>query len=195
MMMFSMEVETVTQRKSVDGYFSELLGMDLARIHPGEIVTVRSIRRESPGDESSAGRTTTPVWILVAGGRGAVSSSRFLFRVVEAWAQDFAAPEYLLLPKFLDDLQAAVSRALDSPAAVVRSRLFAAVKGGSGGKRVVSFNLPLAEGKSPERALAESDPDRIVLFLCSDSDHASAHAALATGCIEYGRSVKFVVRR
>lgn len=139
---------------------------------------------------------TTPVWILVTEGRGVVSTSRFLYRVVGAWAEAFAAPDYLLRPVYLGELQAAVSRALDAPAVVAHDRVF--VPGGDfkGGTRTILQPLPGGAPSTVADLVARAGHDgALPVFLFAESDHASASAALAAGCLEYGRMARLTVRR
>ena len=117
--------------------FSELFEADVARLYAGETLVVRSARREE-----AQGGVTTPVWILVTEGRGVVSTSRFLYRVAGAWAEAFAAPDYLLRPAYLGELQAIVSRALDAPAVVSRERIFAPGSDFKAGPKTILQPLP-----------------------------------------------------
>jgi len=181
----------VSRFAAVDKCFSELLDADVARVYAGETLVARSVRREE-----EQGGVTTPVWLLVTEGRGVISTSRFLYRVVGAWAEAFAAPDYLLRPAYLGELQAAVSRALDAPAVVSHDRVLAPGGDFKGVHRTILQPLP---GSPPScvadllaRAMRE---DARPVFLCPESDHASASAALAAGCIEYGRMARLTVRR
>ncbi|MGO8702976.1 MAG: hypothetical protein ACLQVA_04090 [Candidatus Brocadiia bacterium] len=171
--------------------FSELFEADLARLYAGETLVVRSVRRE----ESQDG-VTTPVWLLVAEGRGVVSTSRFLYRVVGAWAEAFAAPDYLLRPAYLDELQAIASRALDAPAVVTRERIFAPGSDFKAGPKTILQPLPGSPPSTVADLLARAARDGVLpLFLCAESDHASASGALAAGCSECGRMARLQVRR
>ena len=171
--------------------FSELFEADVARLYAGETLVVRSVRREE-----AQGGVTTPVWILVTEGRGVVSTSRFLYRVVCAWAEAFAAPDYLLRPAYLGELQAAVSRALDAPAVVSHDRIFAPGGDFKAGPKTVLQPLPGPPPSAVAGLLARAAREGVLpVFLCAERDHASANGALAAGCLEYGRMARFEVRR
>jgi hypothetical protein len=175
----------------VDQCFSELFEADVARLYAGETLVVRSVRREEAPDG-----VTTPVWILVTEGRGIVSTSRFLCRVVDAWVESFAAPDYLLRPAYLDELQAAVSRALDAEPVVSRERVFAPGSDFKAGRKAVLQRLPGSPPSAIADRLAHAASEGVLpVFLCAESDHASARDALAAGCVEYGRMARLEVRR
>jgi hypothetical protein len=181
----------VSRFNAVDKCFSELFEADVARLYAGETLVVRSARREE-----ARGGVTTPVWILVTEGRGIVSTSRFLYRVVGAWVEAFAAPDYLLRPAYLDELQAAVSRALDAPAVVSHERVFAPGNDFKPGLKTVLQPLPGSPPSAAADRLARAAREGILpLFFCAESDHASARGALAAGCVEYGRMARLQVRR
>jgi hypothetical protein len=181
----------VSRFGAVDKFFSELFEADVARLYAGETHVVRSVRREE-----SPGGVTTPVWILVTEGRGVVSTSRFLFRVVGAWVEAFAAPDYLLRPAYLGELQTAVSRALDAPATVSRDRVFAPGSGFKAGPKTTLQPLPGSPPSAVADRLARAAREGVLpVFLCAESDHASARGALAAGCVEYGRMARLQVRR
>lgn len=176
---------------AVHNCFSELFEADVARLYAGETLVVRSVRREE-----TQGGVTTPVWILVTEGRGVVSTSRFLYRIVGAWAEAFSAPDYLLRPAYLGELQAAVSRALDAPAVVSHDRVFAPGSDFKAGPKTILQPLPGPAPSAVADRLARAAREGVVpLFLCAESDHASASAALSAGCFECGRTARLQVRR
>jgi len=175
----------------VDKCFSELFEADVARLYAGETRVVRSVRREE-----AQGGLTTPVWILVTEGRGIVSTSRFLYRVVNAWVEAFAAPDYLLRTEYLGELQEAVSRALDAPAVVSRQRVFAPGSDLKARPKAVLQPLPGSPPSAAADLLARAVREGVLpVFLCAESDHASASEALAAGCLECGRMARLQVRR
>jgi hypothetical protein len=189
--MFYDKGPVVSRFAAVDKYFSELLEADFTRLYAGETLVARSVRREEERDG-----VTTPVWVLVTEGRGIVSTSRFLYRLVGVWVEAFAAPDYLLRPGYVDEVRAAVSRALDAPAVVSRERVFAPGSDFKGGPKTFLQPLP----GSPPAAVADllaraAREDKLPVFFCAESDHASARGALAAGCVEYGRMVRLEVRR
>jgi len=181
----------VSRFGAVHKCFSELFEADVARLYAGETLVVRSVRREE-----ERGGMTTPVWILVTEGRGVVSTSRFLYRVVGAWAEAFSAPDYLLRPAYLGELQAAVSRALDAPAVVSHDRVFAPGSSFKAGPKTILQPLPGSPPSAAADLLARAAHDGVLpLFHCAESDHASASGALAAGCFECGRMARLQVRR
>lgn len=176
----------------LDRYFWELLGADVGSVRPGEIVVVRSPRRETPERDDGL---TVPLYVLVRNGRGVVSSSRFLHRVAEAWAEDFAAPDYLLQAAFLNDLHAAVERSLDAPAAVIHSRLFLRPDEEAGERPVRIVEIEPGQTRL-EDALGPLHPmEPLLVLACRESDRSTARAILESGYAEYGRTVRFEVRR
>ena len=171
--------------------FSELFEADVARLYAGETLVVRSVRREE-----MQGGVTTPVWIFVTEGRGVVSTSRFLYRVVGAWAEAFSAPDYLLRPAYLGELQEIVSRALDAPALVSRERVFAPGNDFKAGPKTILQPLPGSPPSPVADLLTRAAREGwLPLFLCAESDHASASGALAAGCFEYARMARLQARR
>ncbi len=111
-------------RTHLDRRFADALGADLGQLAPGEIRVVRCESREDATVTKELPQSLlTPVWILVAQGRGIVSSSRFLLKVVEDWAASFAAPEHLLDSRFLNELVVAVGKACDGEVVVLRHRI------------------------------------------------------------------------
>lgn len=171
--------------------FSELFETDVARLYAGETLVVRSVRREE-----EQGGVTTPVWILVTEGRGVVSTSRFLYRVVCAWAEAFAAPDYLLRPAYLGELQATVSHALDAPAVVSHDRVFTLGSDFKTGPKTILQPLPGSPPSAVADLLARAAREGMLpVFHCAESDHASASGALAAGCFECGRMARVQVRR
>jgi hypothetical protein len=181
----------VSRFGAADQCFSELFEADVARVYAGETLVVRSVRREE-----APGGVTTPVWILVTEGRGVVSTSRFLYRLVGAWAEAFAAPDYLLRPAYLGELQAAVSRALDASVVVSHDRIFAPGSDFRGGAKAILQPLPGPPPSAVADLLARAAREGVLpVFLCAESDHASASRALAAGCVEYGRMARLEVRR
>ena len=129
----------------------------MATVRPGDIAVVRA-----PREEDAAGEATVPVRILVAGGRAVVSSSRLLLRVATAWAESFAAPEYLLQPAFLEALQRDVARAMDADVRLRHWRVF--VPGPGAEARVIDAS---------DRALV-----RAVLSIHDEVVDAAAHGDL-----------------
>ena len=181
----------VSRFAAVDKCFSELFEANVARLYAGETLVARSVRREE-----AEGGVTTPVWILVTEGRGVVSTSRFLCRVVDAWAEAFSAPDYLLRAAYLGELQDAVSRALDAPAVVIPRARLCAGRRFQGGRKAILQPLPGSPPSALAERLARAVREGVLpVFLCAESDHASASGALAAGCLEYGRMARLEVRR
>jgi hypothetical protein len=181
----------VSRFGAVHKCFSELFETDVARLYAGETLVVRSVRREE-----EQGGVTTPVWILVTEGRGVVSTSRFLYRVVCAWAEAFAAPDYLLRPAYLGELQATVSHALDAPAVVSHDRVFTLGSDFKTGPKTILQPLPGSPPSAVADLLARAAREGMLpVFHCAESDHASASGALAAGCFECGRMARVQVRR
>ena len=180
----------------LDQHFADVLGADVGRAGPGEICVVRSARRESPEDDPGEG-PTVPVWVLVTGGRGVVSSSHLLFRVAESWAEDFAAPEYLLRSDFLDDLAAHVARAMDCAVRVTRCRIL--MPGGTPSDYALDVHVQdirAGETGPPRVPSAKTAVQtQLRVLRCADSDYGAARSALESGYVEYGRTVRFEVRR
>jgi len=178
--------------ESVDRYYSSILGGTLEALRPGEIAVVRSDARA----EEERGMTV-PVWILVSGGRSIVSTSRFLMRVTEAWAENFAAPEYLLREEFLGDLRDDVARSMDSEIMILRSRIFIpAPKRMRNGPPVRLIDLGPGRGHDPAKSLSRAEAEGwFPVFRCSDTDRYSVRCALGAGCVEYGRTIRFLAER
>ena len=110
---------------SLHRYFSEAFGADPSAMEPGDITVVRCPWREEPDPAAGEVERTAPVWIVVTAGRGIVSTSRFLHRVVMDWAEGFAAPDILLQRVFVEDLRQSVVRAMSGQVHVRRLRLLA----------------------------------------------------------------------
>jgi hypothetical protein len=171
--------------------FSEALGVDFERVAPGEIRVVRSLQREKALQRPEGVTLMTPVWILVANGRGIVATSRFLQRIVTDWAESFAAPEHLLNPLFQQDLLEAVERAQDGAVTAVRHRIFIPNALDEKVPRLVGSHKMQDFFSELWGELAAVAP----AVFCGDTDWPEAHRILAEGGTEYGRLVRFMVIR
>ena len=175
----------------LDKCFSEALGADLDRVAPGEIRVVRSPQREKALQRPEGVTLMTPVWILVANGRGIVATSRFLQQVVTAWAESFAAPEHLLNPAFQKDLIEAIEKAQDGAVTAVRHRIFI--------PNAQDEKVPRLVGSHKIQDFFSELWDELAAVapavFCGDTDWPEAHRIFAEGGTEYGRLVRFMVIR
>lgn len=175
----------VMSAQILDKQFSEALGTSLERVMPGDILVVRSLRRDKTSQLPGGLTLMTPVWILFSGGRGIVSTSRFLQQIVSSWAESFAAPEHLLIPSNQQELLDAVGHALDAQVAVNRQRIFVS-------------NDPDASSFAPHaghsREIRE-DLENMPAVFREDADREQIRRILSSGAVEYGRLIRLVVIR
>ena len=173
-----------------------MFGGDVFAVAPGEIRVVRSPARETTDPNGHEVVRTTPVCLLVSAGRGMVSTSRFLLRIVAAWCEDFAAPDYLLQREFLADLAAEVSRRMDAQVCVRCFRIFvpcAEPRGGASPARLVEVDSTTSGFlRQVSAAVMEGTGN---LLSCALSDRQAARALLGAECREYGRLALFTAER
>lgn len=163
----------IVQKISADTlqqFFAQTLGADLGALGPGEIRVARCAAREDAESGPDGIERASPVWIAVGGGRAVVSTSRLLYRTVEAWAENFAAPDLLLRADFLEDLRRQVAQVMAGAVRIQRARLFASVD-------------------------AARNPDATPARQCLESDRDAAQRLIAAGFREKARIVRFSVER
>jgi len=165
-------------------WFKDLLGADLADARPGEILVVRSARREEAETVGSSERIT-PVCVCVGGGRAVVSVSRFLLRVAEAWAEGFPAPEMLLREQFLHELSEQVRRAMGGSLRTVYERVMV---------RSEEAVHDDATGPRP-RITCQGAPKAGGIRCCESADRAAIQRLLRAGYREHARCVRFEIER
>jgi hypothetical protein len=175
----------------LDRHFSEALGADMGRLAPGEIRVVRAARREEAVGGPDNNLLMTPVWVLVARGRGMVSTSRFLQPIVAAWAESFAAPEHLLNPVFQKELMTDIERSVDAPVSIVRHRVLVASEGDRDLPRIVGAVTMKDYYSELRDELTAAAP----AVFCGDMDWPEVRKVVASGGCEYGRLVRFLVVR
>ena len=170
--------------RALDDHLSSLLGAQIGRVRPGEI-RVAITRDPEPVSDWGGEPVVAPIRLLVCGGRGVILTTRFLAKIAEAWAGDFAAPDYLLRHEFLDELRASVATALEAEVTVASFRILA---GSSKGR-------PIPDLKGGHALSLEAGSGGLSAIVVRDSEREAARSLLAAGWREYGRWVQFEARR